>query len=145
MAALTASKARQWPLVADFTWSVGDTMTNAAGNADEFATVASHVFDAIKLPYNAIVIGGEVVTETAATGSTAYNISVGDANNTTRYLGATDKTTATRTAITPTGYVGDGSDIRITVAPTVATATAGTFTVRIQYVIRGRTNEMQTT
>ena len=142
MAALKATRTAQTVLTAEFTFQIGDTMTNTSGAADAFATVASHVFDVINLPVNAIVVGGDVTTETAFTGSTAYNISVGDSGSATRYLGATDKTTAARTALVPTGYVGTGENIRLTVAPTVATATAGKATVRVEYIIRNRANEV---
>lgn len=145
MSALKKNRTLQYGLWAEFTFSIGDTMINTSGNADAFDTVASHVFDVIGLPPNAIVVGGEVVTETAFVGSTAYNVSVGDSGSATRYLGATDKTTAARTALVPTGYVGAGEDIRLTVAPTVATATAGKLTVRVNYVVRGRANEVQAT
>ena len=108
MSALTASRTAQYPLVAEFTFSIGDTMTNTSGAADAFATVAAHVFDVINLPPYAIVTGGEVVTETAFTGSTAYNVTVGDSASAARYLGTTDKTAAARTALVPTGFVGAG-------------------------------------
>ena len=86
--------------------------------------------------------GGEVVTTTAFTGSTAYNVIVGDADSTNRYLGTTDKTTAARTALVPTGYVSTGQNIRLTVTPTVAAVTAGAITVRVQYVIPGCAHEV---
>ena len=142
MANLNATRSAQWPLFAEFTWQVGDTMVNTSGVSDAFATVASHVFDVINLPEGAVVVGGDVTTETAATGSTLYNVSVGDSGSATRYLGATDKTTAVRTALIPTGYVGAGENLRITVAPTGSTATAGKFTVRVEYIIRNRSNEV---
>lgn len=144
MATLNATRGLQTVLSAEFVFSVGDTMLNTSGASDEFATVASHVFDVINLPTNAIVVGGEVVTETAVTGATAYNVSVGDSGSATRYLGATNKVTAGRTALVPTGYVGVGENIRITVAPTVATATAGKVSVRVEYVVRNRVCETQT-
>jgi len=144
MAAITATRGAQWPLMAEFTFTIGDTMTNASGTADAFASVASHAFDIINLPYGAVVVGGDVVTETAFTGSTAYNVIVGDSTSTNRYLTTTDKTTAARTALVPTGYVSDGAAIRLTVTPTVATATAGKMTVRVLYTVRGRMNEAQT-
>lgn len=145
MATLRKNRSLQYPLVAEFTFSIGDTMTNASGTSDTFDTAAAHAFDVIALPPNAIVTGGEVVTETAFTGSTAYNVIVGDSGSTNRYLTTTDKTSAGRTALVPTGYVGTGEDIRLTVTPTVATATAGKLTVRVQYIVRGRANEVQTT
>ena len=141
MAALNATRGAQWPLVGEFTFSIGDTMKNTSGAADAFATVAAHVFDVINLPQNAVVIGGDIVTETAFTGSTAYNVKVGDSANDARYLGTTDKTTAARTALVPTGYVGLGENIRLTVTPTIATATAGKITLRVLYTIRDKANE----
>ena len=138
-----ATRSSQYPLMAEFTFNVLDTMVNTSGANDGFATVATHVFDVINLPAYATVVGGEVVTETAVTGSTAYNVSVGDSVSATRYLGVTDKTAAARTALVPTGFVGAGENIRLTVTPTVAASTGGTITLRVMYVIRGRGNEVQ--
>ena len=144
MAKLIATRGQQYPLVAEFTFNFDDTMVDINGVVKDFKTVGSTVVDAIKLPQGAVVIGGDVITESAATGSTAYNISVGDATSTTRYLSATDKTSAGRTALTLTGYVSNGEQIRVTVNPTVATATGGKFTVRVMYIVRNRVNEVQT-
>ena len=145
MAKLNAARGGQYPITAEFTFDVAnDTMKNVSGADDNFKTVGSHVFDAILLPTNAIVVGGEVVTETAVSGSTAYNVSVGDSGNATRYLGVTDRVAAGRSALTLTGFVGGGEQVRVTVAPTVAEATAGKITVRVSYIIRNRVNEVQT-
>jgi hypothetical protein len=141
MAKLIPERTAQYPLVQEFTFNFNDTMDNTTGVSDGFSTVASHVFDVMPLPTNATVIGGEVVTETAITGSTAYNISVGDSASATRYLGATDRVAAGRTALVPTGYVSDALPIRLTVAPTVAAATAGKVTLRVMYVVRDRGSE----
>lgn len=145
MAQKLATRGGQYPITSEFTFDVAnDTMKNTSGVDDNFKVVGSHVFDTILLPNNAIVVGGEVVTETAVSGSTAYNVSVGDSGSATRYLGVTDKVAAGRTALVPTGFVGGGEQIRVTVAPTVADATAGKITVRVSYVIRNRMNETQT-
>ena len=145
MAKLNAARGGQYPITAEFTLDVAnDTMKNVSGADDNFKTVGSHVFDAILLPTNAIVVGGEVVTETAVSGSTAYNVSVGDSVSATRYLGVTDRVAAGRSALTLTGFVGGGEQVRVTVAPTVAEATAGKITVRVSYIIRNRVNEVQT-
>ena len=145
MAKLNAARGGQYPITAEFTFDVAnDTMKNVSGADDNFKTVGSHVFDAILLPTNAIVVGGEVVTETAVSGSTAYNVSVGDSVSATRYLGVTDRVAAGRSALTLTGFVGGGEQVRVTVAPTVAEATAGKITVRVSYIIRNRVNEVQT-
>lgn len=145
MAKLITTRGAQWPLTAEFTFNFDDTMEDVNGAEVEFGSfAAAKVVEAINLPPNAIVVGGEVVTEEAVAGSTAYNVSVGDSVNATRYLGATDKLAAGRTALVPTGYVGNGENIRVTVAPTVADATAGKVTVRVAYVVRNRVNETQT-
>ena len=141
MAKLIPSRAAQTVLSAEFTFEFADTMLDVNGVLKDFKTVGSTVVDAINLPPRAIVVGGEVVTETAVTGSTAYNISVGDSVSATRYLGATDRTAAGRTALVPTGYVGNGENLRVTVAPTVAASTAGKVTVRVQYIMRDRWSE----
>ena len=145
MAKLNATRGGQYPITSEFTFDVAnDTMKNASGADDNFKVVGSHVFDALLLPTNAIVVGGEVVTETAVSGSTAYNVSVGDSVSATRYLGVTDRVAAGRTVLTLTGFVGGGEQVRVTVAPTVAEATAGKITVRVSYIIRSRVNEVQT-
>ena len=145
MAQKLATRGGQYPITSEFTFDVAnDTMKNTSGVDDNFKVVGSHVFDVILLPNNATVVSGEVVTETAVSGSTAYNVSVGDSGSATRYLGVTDKVAAGRTALVPTGFVGGGEQIRVTVAPTVADATAGKITVRVTYVIRNRMNETQT-
>jgi hypothetical protein len=142
MALLKAARTAQNVMEAEFSFTIGDTMVNTAGASDAFASVAAHVFDIINLPVGATILGGEVVTDTAFTGSTAYNVTVGDAISANRYLGTTDKTTAARTALVPTGYVSLGDNLRLTVTPTVGTATAGKMTVRIQYAIAGRAQEI---
>lgn len=143
MALKKATRTAQRPLVAEFTFNFDDTMVDTSGVTKDFKTVGtSIVADVINLPLNAIVVGGEVVTETAITGSTAYNVSVGDSGSATRYLGATDRVAAGRTALVPTGYVGAGENIRLTVAPTVAAATAGAVTVRVEYILRGKADEV---
>ena len=145
MAQKLATRGGQYAITSEFTFDVAnDTMKNTSGVDDNFKVVGSHVFDTILLPNNATVVSGEVVTETAVSGSTAYNVSVGDSGSATRYLGVTDKVAAGRTALVPTGFVGGGEQIRVTVAPTVADATAGKITVRVTYVIRNRMNETQT-
>lgn len=145
MANLKTARGCQYPLVAEFTFNFDDTMVDVAGATKDFKTVGtSAVVNAIHLPVGAVVLGGEVVTDTAITGSTAYNISVGDAASAVRYLGATDRVAAGRTALVPTGFRTDGADLQVTVAPTVTAATAGKVTVRVEFMIEGRANEVVT-
>lgn len=141
MTAKIPARTAQYPLEAEFTFTIGDTMENVAGAQDAFASVAAHVFDVIPLPVGATILSGEVVTDTAFVGSTAYNVKVGDSVDDDRYLGSTDKTAAARTALVPTGFVGNGEALRLTVTPTVAAATAGKITVRVVYSRAGKANE----
>lgn len=144
MSLLKPNRTMQYPLIAEFVINPAvDTMVNTSGNSDNFSAVGSHVFDIIGLPPGAIISEGEIVTETAITGSTAFNVTLGDSASSNRYFATTDCTTAARRAITPTGYVGAGENIRLTVAPTVGAVTAGKISVRLEYTVRGRANEVQ--
>lgn len=128
----------------DFVISFDDTMANTASVVESFAAVAAHAFDVIDLPPGSIVIGGALVTDIAATGSTALNVTVGDSLNTSRYLGTTDKTTAAKTDLLHTGYrtVDAASKIRVTITPTLAAVTAGKLTLRISYVTDGEASRV---
>lgn len=146
MAVLKASRTAQWPLMAEFTFNFDDTAVDTvAGTSKTFGSTfgQSLVFDAIPLPPNANVIGGEIVVETAYATSTAATISVGDSVSATRYANAVDLKTAARTALTLTGFRGAGENIRLAVNATVANATAGKATVRVLYTVQGRSNETQ--
>lgn len=139
MPLLTPTRTSQTVKSVDFVINFDDTMANTAGVTESFAAVAAHAFDVIGLPPGSIVVGGELVTDTGATGSTALNVIVGDSLSTNRYLGTTDKTAAARTALVPTGYrtVGSSGTIRVTITPTLAAVTAGKLTLRVNYVTDG--------
>lgn len=144
MSVLKMTRGAQWPLVAEFTFNFDDTMANTSGVSKDFgaATVAeTNSFDVINLPYGAVVIGGDVVTETTFD-TAGLDITVGDATTGNRYLTSTDVKTAGRTALVPTGYVSDGGSVRISVQCDDV-CTAGKATVRVMYTIRNRTNEVQ--
>ncbi len=161
MAKLLASRSAQWPLVQMFTFDVStavdDKMATVVGNViggaspsfqattqsiGGFYAGAAQIYEIAPLPVGAVVIGGELVVETAVAGPTASTITIGDSGDATRYLGSTSLKTAARTALVPTGYVGNGENIRITVTNTVAVATAGKVAIRVMYVMNGRTNEV---
>lgn len=143
MAEKLKTRNAQTVLSAEFTFNFDDTMVLATGGAAvAFSTVAAHPVDVMALPRGATLISGEVVTETAFTGSTAVNVKVGDATSDTRYLGTTDRISAGRTALVPTGFKSTGEAIRLTVTPTVAAATAGKMTLRVQYTLENRVSEV---
>lgn len=162
MSALKATRGAQWPLMAEFTFDVStaaaDTMPTTVGNVIGGAApaynaagvliggVATNVFEIASLPVGAVVVGGDVAVETAVVGPTASTITVGDAASAARYLGSTSLLAAGRTPLVPTGFRAgstSGKNIRITVANTVAAATAGKVTVRVLYTVANRTSEVQ--
>lgn len=149
MATLRATRGAQYPLMAEFTFDMAaaDAMANTSGAVTAFSAGAGTVYDAIKLPNGATLVGGEVVVETASndgTIATTATIAVGDSGNATRYLTATNIKTAGRTPLVPTGYRGTGEDLRITLANASGNATTGKVTIRALFTIQGRSNEAVT-
>lgn len=140
MARLIPARTAQYVVEAEFSWSIGDTMLNTAGVVDEFASAAAHAFDIINLPPGAVILSGSLVVNTAFNGST-YALIVGDSAVTNRYLATADRKAAAITPLVPTGYIGQGENLRMTVTPT-GTTTAGAGTIRIQYIVTGKANEV---
>ena len=156
-----ATRTAQYPLFAEFVfnfndWVVdsvdgvkktfGSTVANSADPSESGLTgpVANTlVFDAINMPPYAVVIGGEVIVETAYAGSTAATVSLGIAGSTTALANAVDMKTAARTALSLTSplLANAGANLRATVAYTVANATAGKVRLRVMYTMDGRGNE----
>lgn len=97
-------------------------------------------FDCIPMPMGAVIWGGALIVETAAAGSTAYTVSAGIAGNTTALLNAQSALSAGRTALTLTSPLlcNNGQNIRMTVAYTVANATAARIRLRLDYTIDGK-------
>lgn len=144
MALLTSTRTTQYPLVAEFTFNFDDTMVPAAGGAAlDFgaANLAATTVVAIPLPPNAVVTGGSVDTSVAFDAVT-YNITVGDADSAARYLGTTDAKGVGSVALVPTGFRGTGQNVELTFTAGDV-CTTGSATVRVEYVIGGRSNEVQ--
>lgn len=143
MAKLIASRSTQYPMVAEFEFNFNDTMVNVDGAEVDFGatnTTATTV-EVIPLPPGAVVISGSVDTYTAFDAAT-LNVTVGDMNDADRYLGTTDiKSVGTR-ALVPTGYRGNGENIRLTFNAADICNT-GKAVVRVGYVVENRTNEVQ--
>lgn len=102
-------------------------------------------FDCLPMPVGAVIVGGELIIETAYAGSTAATITLGIAGTLTNILGSTSLMAAanTRTALLLTAALTSnaGTNVRATIAYTVANATAGKVRVRLEYVIDGRAVE----
>lgn len=143
MALQPKAAGRQWPLVAEVVLKLG---TDAVINADGVKTAlnaASVVSDLVPLPPGAVVIGGDVTVDTVSNETGTATIAVGDSGNATRYLPATSTKAVARTALTLTGFRGNGEDVRVTLANQNGNATAGTVSLRVMYVVQDRANEVQ--
>ena len=145
MALKQATRGAQPVMSAEFDFSFNDTMKDVNGVTKTFGSVYTDagVFDAINLPLGAVVVGGELIVETAGVGPTVYTAAIGHSGSATAFLAATDLKTAGRTALTGLGLASnDGKNLRITIASTAANATAGKFRVRVNYTIDGRITEV---
>lgn len=101
-------------------------------------------FDGIPMPIGATIMGGALIVETAVTGSTAYTVSAGTPGNLTALVNAQSALAAGRTQMnlaTPL-LCNNGQNIRLTVAYTVANATAGRIRLRVDYTIDGKADEI---
>ena len=166
MPKLQATRGAQYPLAEEFTltyqnWVVdsvdgakktfGSTVAASTDPAENLLTgpVANTVtFDGLLIPRGAVITGGEVIVEQAYVGPTAATLSVGIAGSLTALANAVDLKTAGRTPLTLSNVTqllcNDGANIRLTLAYTVANATAGKARVRVTYTLDGRIHEAVT-
>ena len=147
MALKQATRGAQPVMSAEFTFGFDDTMKDVAGVTKTFgaAFADAGVFDAINLPLGAVVVGGELIVETAGVGPTVYTVAIGHSVSAAAFLAATDLKAAagTRVALTGLGLqANDGKNVRLTIASSAANATAGKFRVRVQYTTDGRITEV---
>lgn len=144
MSKLNATRGSQYPLVASFEASFGDTMV-ATDGVEKDLFITGGVFDAIQMPQGAEVVGGELVVEVASDAGTTATVSIGDATLATRYGTTENLKTAARVALDLTGHVNTlGENLRLTIANAGTDATAGKFRINVMYVISDRVNEVQT-
>lgn len=161
MAKLQAARGAQYPLVEEFTFGFQNWVVDSTSGVKETfgSTVAASTdpaeplltgpaantvtFDAMNIPRGAVVFGGEVIVEQAYVGPTAATLSVGIAGTPNALANAVDLKTAGRTALTLTSplVLNDGQNIRLTMAYTVANATAGKVRVRVLFTLDGRIHE----
>ena len=161
---LQATRGAQWPLVAEFVFShnnwvvdsvdgvkktFGSTVANSTDPNESGLTAATGlVFDAVPMPIGAVIVGGEVIVETAFAGIGAgATLNLGIAGSTSALVSALDldaATTGARTALTLTTPLlcNSGQNVRLTTAGLTATATAGKVRVRVMYTIDNKATEV---
>jgi hypothetical protein len=144
MATRKKTRGAQYALHSEFQFAIADSMVNINGVLIPF-NAASFIADVIPLPMNAVVIGGDVTVETASDDSGAATIAIGDSLNNARYMAATSIKAAGRTPLSPTGFRGNGEDIRMTLANAGGNAVNGLVSIRVSYMITGRIQENQIT
>lgn len=160
---LLASRTAQYPLSANFTfnwnnWVIDtvDLTSKTLGSTVALSTDPSQTgltgpvantitFDCIPMPVGAVIVGGEIIVETAYAGTTVATLSLGIAGTLTGLASAVSIMTVARTALTLTTplVANSGQNIRATIVYTVANATAGKVRVNLWYVIDGRSQEVQ--
>jgi hypothetical protein len=146
MALLKATRTAQYPQVAEFVFNFNDTMVDVNGVTKTFGSVFGDAgtFEVLPLPVGAVVVGGEVIVETAGAGPTAYTMNVGINGSATAFASAVDLKTAARTALTISAPLtsNSGQNVRVAITSTVANATAGKARVRVMYTIDNRAQEV---
>lgn len=161
----TAARSSQHIQAAEFVFNFNDWAVDSAdglkktfgstalladpGSVEAGLTAGTGItLDAINLPKGAVIVGGELICETAYVGIGAgATITVGKAGAATSLLGSTDLdalAAGSRTALLLTAPLtcNDGSTVRMTTAGLTATATAGKFRLRVEFTIDGKANEV---
>lgn len=150
MATIKKTPGAQTVLAADFTFGYttggsdgvnSDSMLNTTAALTAFSAAAGTTFDVLNLPLNAQIVGGDLDVITAVTTTATATASVGDSGSAARYLGATSIKAVARTVLVPTGYIGAGEPLRITIANADATGAAGKVKVTVLFTIGGRITE----
>lgn len=152
MAKLVGARGCGYVKSAEFIFNFNDTAVDAVtGVVKTFGSVYTDaiILDCINMPVGAQLLGGGLVVETQGVGPTAYTVKLGVAGNDAVFLAATSLLTAagTRTDLPLTlSYLGGlacnaGANIRMTIASTVANATAGRFRINVLYKLDGQTME----
>jgi hypothetical protein len=122
---------RQWPLT-----SVTRITFKGLANGEAVALTG--------LPGNAVVVGGELIVQTAWDSETSAELDIGDAATDDRYGDGIDLKTLGRTALTLDGYqMVTPGDILGTLAEVGDAATEGEALLIVQYVVEGRGGEVQ--
>lgn len=145
MALLKSNRGSQWSLTAEFQFNFNDTMVDVTGATKDFGltNIAATTFEISNLPPGSVVVGGEFVTETAFD-TASYAVVVGDSAVPDRYLATGDRKGVARVALIPTGFRNvDGLNVRVGIT-NADVCTTGKATLRVEYIVAGRTTEVQT-
>ncbi|MDH1475816.1 hypothetical protein N5F13_15005 [Comamonas thiooxydans] len=101
--------------------------------------------DAIEIPGNAVITGGEIVVTEAWNSATSATLKLGDAADDDRYTAAAvDLKTLGRTALTLTGFKHATTEsLKALLAQAGAAATKGKARIAVNYYVEGRASFAQ--
>jgi len=100
--------------------------------------------NAVELPSDAIVTGGDLVIDVAFDSVTTDAIAVGDTDSVARYVAAADAKVVASTAIVPTGIqLGAGKYVTLQWTGVGGGTTTGAGRVILKYIRQSRSNENQ--
>lgn len=127
--AIVKSSTRQWPLTAkvDFTFADADGVT----------------VELADLPGGAVVTGGYVVIVNPWDSATSAVLDLGDKTTGDRYVSNLNAKTAGGTALVPAGAAFAAKDALTLNITNTGTPTEGDGYVVVEYVVDGRSNEVQ--
>lgn len=129
--AIKQNASRQELIVAHLTINHNDPVIGTSENA-------------IDLPGNAVVVGGDIVVTTPWNNATTATLTLGDAALANRYANAVDLKTAARTALTVTGFTHTVAEsLKAVVAQAGTAPTAGSARVTLHYYVIGRSGFTQ--
>lgn len=150
MSLLQTQRTAQTVLCASFPFNFanGDTMTNVNGKTVPFntATAADSVFEIVKLPIGAVVLGVGLDITTAT--NAACTASVGTQTNPTVFLPSTSMATASRTESAASGSANATAGVQASGANIVLTlnnsgaASVGAGIVDVRYYVVNRASEV---
>ena len=94
---------------------------------------------AVELPAGAIVIGGNLLVTEVFDSVTSDNMTVGDALDEDRYLGATSMQALGLTPLVPTGFIPTGiTNVTLTLTSVGGGIAAGAGKLMVEYIVPGR-------
>lgn len=150
MALKSAARGVQRLQMSEFIASYNDTGKDVVTGATKgFGTTIAEnlVMDCNLLPVGALIDHGELIVDVQGVGPTAYTAAISLSDGTV-LLAATSLLAAVGTVAAFTGrgvpQAAAGANVRLTMASTVAAATAGKFRVRVFYTIDGKVDEVVT-
>lgn len=96
----------------------------------------------VSLPAGAIVLGGGLLVETPWNAATSAVLDVGQVGGANRFANDLDLKTAGFKPFTGVGLASLASTVDMTLTE-VGTSTAGSAVLIVEYIVRGRANEVQ--